>query len=99
MRLIKVNVTQGWLIQGKRYEPCACPVALALQEHFPARTTIMVEPFSVFALRGEDCKVIPMPPELVKFVQDFDRGKPVVPQEFLLTCDDGAKSSARKELA
>jgi hypothetical protein len=76
---VRVEVTAGHIARGRPKDAACCAAALALSD-------AMGEPWEVY---GEDAGPatgvadwIYLPPEAVRFVDDFDAGRPVEPFAF-----------------
>jgi hypothetical protein len=82
---VKVKVTQSCIDEGVRGQGDSCPVAQAVLEALGLEKTgvwIDYGYIEIFELR------LPTPPNVIQFIESFDRGDPVEPFEFELDVDD-----------
>lgn len=84
-----IDVTQEDIDEGKRFEPCGCPVALAVQKKIPERRVIV---YSHKIQIGEDEIFVELPPSAKEFICKFDKKSndksPVSPFSFELVIPD-----------
>jgi hypothetical protein len=74
--LIRVTATD--IKNGKRHEPCFCPIALAIKRQ--ARLSVYIGHINAYVGPG----IYSLPPEATAFIRRFDLGKPVKPFLFNL---------------
>lgn len=84
---MKIVVTQDDIDKGRKYNPIACPVALALRRTFPDKDirsayTVAVEHIQLNHFNT--VKSYPYPKGVSLSIQDFDRGLEIAPFEFEL---------------
>lgn len=78
---MKIDVTRDDITQGEPRNPCACPVALALQRHQIAAIVSK----SFIRIRSEKTTVLNdvyTPSSVAAFIARFDVGLPVLPFSF-----------------
>ncbi len=75
-----INVTAKHIVEGERRQACRCPVALAIGDQWDSHIQPVVLNSTICL--GEH--FTPMPPEVDRFVRDFDVGLPVEPFAFAL---------------
>ena len=83
-RRIRINVTKRDIDRGIPYSSHACPVASAIRRHSHL-ADYCVGP--TYVVNGEgiiDDVAIPLPEVAIRFVSDFDAGRPVNPIRFTL---------------
>lgn len=83
--IVTINVTQEDIDHGEKGNCSRCPVALAASRVLYHPT---IWPCGIWF--GRPCSMnrcsVPTPPEVTKFVSDFDSDRPVEPFSFTLTC-------------
>ncbi len=81
-----VHVTQECIDNGVSYEPCGCPVALALKPHFDKKKVnifVAVEWFEISSVSSHSIdRRITLPLIARQFIYEFDARKPVEPFSF-----------------
>lgn len=83
MTMIKVEVTQADIDKGDRRNPCGCPIALAIARVFPASHPYCNADGVEFSPAG-DRTDIPLPDEVVAWMDRYDAGLVVEPFTFEL---------------
>lgn len=90
---MRIKVTEDHIRKGCALDCNACPVALAVSDHFPGED-VNVSVASHISVWDEISKVYlayVRTPEMVgKFMTDFDEGTAVEPFEFDLTTKEAA---------
>jgi hypothetical protein len=80
---VRVKVKQSHIDEGQPGESCTCAVAKAVQAAFETEN-VQVEAEFIQV----DFAKYPTPDAVVKFIDDYDLGRPVRPFEFDLGPDD-----------
>lgn len=81
---VRINVTQRDIDRGIPFSSWSCPVALAIRRHSQLADYFVGRNYFV---KGEciiDDMAIPLPEVTIRFVSDFDAGRPVKPIRFTL---------------
>lgn len=78
---IKINVTQKNIDEGGRCMALSCPIALALNNVFVPDKMLSTNQYTFHTGNGIDYK---LPPEVTKFINNFDDGKKVEPFSFVV---------------
>lgn len=79
---MKVCVTQEDIKKGKRNSSILCPVARAIKRAAGCRYARVSHRWIEWGRRFEDARPTPAPPEVSRFVSDFDLRAKVEPFEF-----------------
>lgn len=78
-----INVTQEDIERGKRESACECPIALALERAFNAKSWVDDEGFFFQRCPKEKLSPdYPIPQSAIAFIAAFDAGEKVEPFEF-----------------
>lgn len=81
VKQIHVTVTQSDIKNGRRFDPCRCPVARALRRASKERLVSAGAGFMFIGPKGRRI-LWQTPPEVKAFIIDFDQKKGVQPFEF-----------------
>lgn len=79
-----IRVTQSHIDRGRRGDPCACAVSLAIAEALPG-VVPDVTPVIVYLVGGTALglpRTAPLPPEATHFIRRFDDNGAPAPFEF-----------------
>ena len=80
-----INVTARDIEKGSRAEPESCPVARALSRAFRSQAIVGTRDVD---FNDGSLKTIFLPADAVRFILDFDRGRPVRPFKFEVYIND-----------
>jgi len=86
MPKIKIEVNKFDILMGARFCPLFCPVSRAISREIGGYCRVSSN--LVFDLKG--IKLFKLPKEVIKFIDDFDKGKEVEPITFELEVNDSA---------
>lgn len=75
---LKVEVTSEHIAKGDAFNPCGCPIALAILQ--AVRHPFVVVAVSTGIVIRQN--TYPMPAEVIAFIDAFDAGQPVQPFTF-----------------
>lgn len=78
-KTIRFRVTKEDIRDGKRFNPCRCPIALAIGRRFPEETIFVNHEGVQFSGTGN---IFNMPQNAQTFITYFDSLIPVSPFEF-----------------
>lgn len=76
----KVSVGPSHIALGRRSNCYSCPLAMAIDD-------LLVEGYKAVVSPTEleiDGKIIPLPPDAIQFVHDFDVNCPILPMTFTI---------------
>ncbi len=80
-----IVVTADHIKQGQPLNGNACPIALAYKEATGIKVSVGVFSIRTYTRDGVGKEFIgELPSEAVRFIDDFDQGRPVEPFEFTL---------------